>query len=329
MGKTRVAINGFGRIGRLTFRNLVRRNNVEIVAINDLSPNSMLAHLANYDSAHGKFEHEVTADDHHLYVNGNTIIATAERDPLKLPWKENNIDVVLECTGIFRTKDAMNKHIEAGAKKVLLSAPSKDGSTKTIVLGVNDDLLTSEDLFVSNASCTTNCLAPMMKVLQDNFGIAQGSMTTTHAYTADQRIQDGSHSDLRRARAAAYNIVPTTTGAATAVGKVIPEVAGKLFSMAMRVPVITGSLVELNVMMESDVSIESVNAAFKRFSEAHSNVLQYETAPIVSSDIVTNTHSCIFDSMLTNVEGRFLKVVAWYDNEAGYSARMADMTAMM
>ncbi len=329
MGKTRIAINGFGRIGRLTFRNIIRRDDVELVAINDLSANSMLAHLANYDSAHGQFEYEVTADDNHLYVNGKTILATAERDPLQLPWKENDIDVVLECTGIFRTRETMNKHIEAGAKKVLLSAPSKDGSTKTIVLGVNGDLLTSEDKYVSNASCTTNCLAPLMKVLQENFGIAQGSMTTTHAYTADQRIQDGSHSDLRRARAAAYNIVPTSTGAATAVGKVIPEVAGKLFSMAMRVPVITGSLVELNVMMESDISIESVNAAFKQFSEKYPDVLQYETAPIVSSDIVRNTHSCIFDSMLTNVDGRFLKVVAWYDNEAGYSARMADMAAMM
>lgn len=330
MSKTRVAINGLGRIGRLTFRNIFRRDDIELVAANDLSPNELLAHLLSFDSAHGNFEKEITSDADNIYVDGQKIICTAERDPANLPWKELDIDVVLECTGVFRTKEGMQKHIDAGAKKVLLSAPSKDGSTKTIVLGVNNDELGSEDIFVSNASCTTNCLAPLMKIMNEHFGVVQGSMTTTHAYTADQRIQDGSHSDWRRARAAAFNIVPTTTGAAKAVGAVIPEVDGKLFSMALRVPIITGSLVELNVIVDNQTSIQEINETFKRYAEGPmKGVLQYSTAPLVSSDIVGNTHSSIFDSLLTNVDGKMVKIVSWYDNEAGYSARMADMTAMM
>ncbi len=330
MTKTRVAINGFGRIGRLTFRNLIRRQDVELVAINDLSPNDTLAHLASFDSAHGKFESTITADENHLFVNGTSILATAERDPNDLPWAENNIDVVLECTGKFRTKEGMQKHINAGAKKVLLSAPAKDGSTKTIVLGVNDDQITPEDIFISNASCTTNCLAPVMKIMHDHFGVVQGSMTTTHAYTADQRIQDGSHSDLRRARAAAYNIVPTTTGAAKATGIVIPEVAGKLFAMAVRVPVITGSLIELNILVEKKSTVKEINEVFEEYAKGKmKGILEYATTPLVSSDIISNPHSSIFDSMLTDVDGNFVKLVSWYDNEAGYSARMADMAAMM
>ena len=325
----RVAINGFGRIGRLTFRNLMNKDGIEVVAINDLTDNATLAHLLKYDSAHGPFDGIVSSTDDSITVNGHKIHASAERDPANLPWKELNVDVVLECTGIFTTGPKAGKHIEAGAKKVVLSAPAKDGSFKTIVLGVNDDELSSSDSLLSNASCTTNCLAPIVKILEDNFGIVQGSMTTTHAYTADQNIQDSPHSDLRRARAAAFNIVPTSTGAASAVGKVIPSVSGKLFAMALRVPVITGSLVELNVFVQKETSIEEVNAAFKKAASEGpmKGILQYCEDPIVSSDIVRNPHSSIFDSLLTDVNGKFVKVVSWYDNEAGYSARLADLTA--
>lgn len=326
MSKKRIAINGFGRIGRLTFRNLLNKPDVEVVAINDLTDNATLAHLLKYDSVHGKFDGEVSASDTHITVNGNAILASATRNPEELPWKEHNIDVVLECTGFFRTKEGMEKHISAGAKKVVLSAPAKGDGVKTIVLGVNDHLLNEDDTLVSNASCTTNCLAPLMKVLHDEFGIVQGSMTTTHAYTSDQRIQDAPHKDLRRARAAAANIIPTTTGAASAVGKVIPEVDGKLFAMAIRVPTITGSLVELNVLLEKEVSKDEVNAAFKKHSEAGlKGYLEYVTDPIVSSDIVRNPSSSIFDSMITDTLGKMVKVVSWYDNEAGYSARLADL----
>ena len=326
MSKKRVAINGFGRIGRLTFRNLINKPDVEVVAINDLTDNATLAHLLKYDSAHGKFDGEVTASDTHITVNGNAILATAIRNPEELPWAANNIDVVLECTGIFRNKEKMSMHLTAGAKKVVLSAPAKGDGVKTIVLGVNDHELNEDEVLVSNASCTTNCLAPLMKVLNDEFGIVQGSMTTTHAYTSDQRMQDAPHSDLRRARAAAYNIIPTTTGAANAVGKVMPEVEGKLFAMAIRVPTITGSLVELNVILEKEVSKDEVNAAFKKYSEGSmKGVLEYATDPIVSSDIVRNTSSSIFDSLITDTLGKMVKVVSWYDNEAGYSARLADL----
>jgi glyceraldehyde 3-phosphate dehydrogenase len=324
----RIAINGFGRIGRLTFRNLLNNNDVEVVAINDLTDNKTLAHLLKYDSAHGIFDGSIESTDDSITVNGHKIHASAERDPAKLPWGDLNIDVVLECTGIFRNGPGASKHIEAGAKKVIISAPAKDDSFKTIVLGVNDNELSSDDKLVSNASCTTNCLAPVIKILEDNFGIVQGSLTTTHAYTSDQRIQDAPHSDLRRARACAYNIVPTTTGAANAVAKVIPSVKGKLFAMALRVPIITGSLIELNVIVEKEASVADINATFKKYAEGEmKGVLQYMTDPIVSSDIVRNPHSSIFDSLLTDVNGKFVKIVSWYDNEAGYSARLADLTA--
>lgn len=323
----RVAINGFGRIGRLTFRNLLKNDAIEVVAINDLTDNHTLAHLLKYDSAHGIFDGTISSTDDSITVNGHKIHASAERDPANLPWKELNVDVVLECTGIFRDGPKASKHIEAGAKKVLISAPAKDDAFKTIVLGVNDQELGDETL-VSNASCTTNCLAPVIKILEDNLGIVQGSLTTTHAYTSDQSIQDAPHSDLRRARACAYNIVPTSTGAANAVGKVIPSVKGKLFAMALRVPVITGSLIELNVMVEKEMSKEDINAIFKKYAEGEmKGVLQYCEDPIVSSDIVRNPHSSIFDSLLTDVNGKFVKIVSWYDNEAGYSARLADLTA--
>ena len=322
----KVAINGFGRIGRLTFRNLMKMDNMEVVAINDLTDNHTLAHLLKYDSAQGPFEGTVESTDDKLIINGKEIAASAERNPENLPWAALGVDLVLECTGIFRTKEAASKHITAGAKNVVISAPAKGGDVQTIVLGVNDDELDRSNTVFSNASCTTNCLAPVAKIVHENWGIEVGSMTTTHAYTADQRIQDAPHSDLRRARAAAFNIVPTSTGAANATGKVVPAVAGKLSAIAVRVPVITGSMIELNVILEKDATAEEVNAKFKEMAEGPmKGILQYATDPLVSSDIVRNPHSSIFDSLMTSVTGRLLKVVSWYDNEAGYSARLADL----
>jgi len=328
---TRVAINGFGRIGRLTFRNLFGRKGIDVVAINDLTDNATLAHLLKFDSAHGKFDHKISATTKNIIVDGNRIAASSERDPSKLPWKEMKIDVVLECTGIFRTAEKAGLHLEAGAKKVVLSAPAKSDGITTIVLGVNTKDASKRKKIFSNASCTTNCLAPVMKILDKNFGFVQGALTTTHAYTSDQRIQDAPHSDLRRARAAAYNIIPTTTGAANAVGKVYPPVKGKLFAIAVRVPVITGSMIEVNAIVKKSVSIEKVNEAFKKASKTKElkGIIEYSTDPLVSSDIIGNTHSAIFDSKMTNVMGKMVKVVAWYDNEAGYSARLADLVSKM
>ncbi|WP_235298846.1 type I glyceraldehyde-3-phosphate dehydrogenase [Portibacter marinus] len=324
----KVAINGFGRIGRLTFRNLLKNENIEVVAINDLTDNHTLAHLLKYDSAQGPFEGTVEATDDALIVNCKEIKAMAERNPAELPWKELEVDVVLECTGIFRTKEKAGLHLDAGAGKVVISAPAKGPGFKSIVLGVNDHELTDDDKLISNASCTTNCLAPVAKIVVDNWGFVQGSLTTTHAYTSDQNIQDAPHSDLRRARAAAFNIVPTSTGAASAVGKVVPQVQGKMFAMALRVPVVTGSLIELNFIAEKETSIEEVNSVFKAQAEGPmKGILEYCEDPIVSSDIVRNTHSSIFDSGLTDVQGKMVKIVSWYDNEAGYSARLADITA--
>ncbi len=326
MSKKRIAINGFGRIGRLTFRNLIKNDNIEVVAINDLTDNKTLAHLLKFDSAHGKLNADISATDTHITVDGNKMQATAERDPSKLNWKELKIDVVLECTGFFREADKAALHLQAGAKKVIISAPGKGAGIDTIVLGVNGEQLNAQCDILSNASCTTNCLAPVMKILDQNFGFVQGSLTTTHAYTSDQRIQDAPHKDLRRARAAAYNIVPTTTGAASAVGKVYPPVEGKLFAIAVRVPVITGSMIEVNAILEKAPSIEEVNAAFKSAADgAYKGIVEYSTDPLVSSDIVGNPHSSIFDSLMTNTMGNMVKVVSWYDNEAGYSARLADL----
>jgi len=330
MAKKRIAINGFGRIGRLTFRNLLNMKNVEVVAINDLTDNATLAHLLKYDSAHGPFEGTVKSTDTHLIVGRKKILATAIKDPAQLPWKKNKIDIVLECTGFFRTTELATKHIKAGAKKVLLSAPAKSDEIKTVVIGVNDHEVKRTDKIISNASCTTNCLAPLVKVIKENWGLVQGSMTTIHAYTGDQNMQDAPHSDLRRARAAAYNIVPTSTGAAKAVTKVIDGMEGKLLAMAVRVPIITGSLVELNVLIDKDTTVEKVNKVFKKYSKgALKGVLQYMEDPIVSSDIVRNPHSSIYDSLLTQVSGRMLKVVSWYDNEAGYSARLAQLAGQV
>ena len=261
-------------------------------------------------------------------MNGKSINAYAERNPAALPWSDLKVDVVLECTGIFRTKDKASMHLTAGAKKVVLSAPAKSAGVQTIVLGINDDELDTSLNLYSNASCTTNCLSPLVKVIDDNWGLVQGTLTTTHAYTGDQRILDAPHSDLRRARAAAINIVPTSTGAANAVGKVLPQVEGKLMAMALRVPTPTGSLTELTVIVDKDTTVEEVNAAFKAQSEGRmKGVLEYSTEELVSTDIVGNKHSCIFDSKLTKVSGKLVKVVGWYDNEAGYSARLAELTA--
>ena len=330
MAKKKVAINGFGRIGRLTFRNLLKKRNIEVVAINDLTDNGTLAHLLKYDSVQGAFDGKVSFDDNSITVNRKKIHAFSQRDPAKLPWKKLKVDLVLECTGHFRTKDGAAKHLKAGAKDVVISAPGKGEGIQTIVLGVNDDELDRRANVFSNASCTTNCLAPVIKIIEDNWGINVGSMTTTHAYTSDQRIQDAPHKDLRRARAAAMNIVPTSTGAAAAVGKVVPAVQGKLDAIAVRVPVVTGSMIELNVLLNKSTTVQAVNNKFKRAANGKmKGILEYQEDPIVSSDIIRNPHSSIFDSMMTSINGPMLKVVSWYDNEAGYSARLADLCSMI
>jgi glyceraldehyde 3-phosphate dehydrogenase len=321
----KVAINGFGRIGRLTFRNLVANQKVDVVAINDLTKTQVLAHLLKYDTAHGKFNGTVEYTENSLIINGKSIQVTAIKDPSQLPWGTMGIDVVIESTGLFTDADSLNKHLEAGAKKVALSAPAK-GGIKTIVLGVNDHELTAEDTLISNASCTTNCLAPMMKVMQQHFGVKKGFMTTVHAYTSDQRLQDAPHSDLRRARAAAYSIIPTTTGAAKAVALVMPELKGKLDGYAMRVPVLTGSATDVAIELDREATKEEINAAMKAAADGPlKGILEYSTEPLVSIDIVGNKHSCIFDSDLTAANGTLVKIMGWYDNEAGYSARMADL----
>lgn len=322
---TKIAINGFGRIGRLTFRNLIESDKVEIVAINDLTAVDMLAHLLKYDSAHGRFNGTVTHTENSLIVNGKEITVYAQRDPETLPWGEIGVEVVVESTGFFTNAEGMGKHITAGAKKVVLSAPAK-GDIKTIVLGVNDDQLTDADTMVSNASCTTNCLSPMAKVLDEKFGIESGFMCTIHAYTSDQRIQDAPHADKRRARAAAVNMIPTSTGAAKAVALVLPQLKGKLDGYAMRVPTITGSATDLTVQLSREVTAEEINAAMKEAAEGPlKGILMYTEDPIVSSDIVGDKHSCIFDAGITSAKGSLVKVLGWYDNEAGYSARLANL----
>jgi len=322
----KIAINGFGRIGRLTFRNLQNKSGLEVVAINDLTDTATLAHLLKYDSAHGRFNGTVSHTPNSLIVNGKEIVITAVRNPAELPWGEMGIDMVIESTGIFTSQEQLKMHLTAGAKKVGLSAPAKD-DVKTIVMGVNDELLGADDVAFSNASCTTNCLAPMMKVLQDNFGVEKGYMLTVHAYTNDQSIQDAPHKDLRRARAAAVSMIPTTTGAAKAVGLVLPEMKGKLDGYAMRVPTLTGSATDVTLSLGRDVTKEEINAAMKLASETYlKGIMEYTEDPIVSADIVGNPHSCIFDAGITSANGNLVKIMGWYDNEAGYSARMADMT---
>jgi len=332
MTKVKVAINGFGRIGRITFRALLKKENVEVVAFNDLTDTKTLAHLLKYDSVHGKFDGTVTVDGEYLVINGKKIRVYSERNPGDLPWGDLGVDIVAECTGIFRKREQMMLHVNAGAKKVLLSVPSAgaDDVDSTIVMGVNDDELKADHILVSNASCTTNCLSPIAKVLHDNFGIKSGLMNTIHSYTNDQIILDSPHKDLRRARSAAVSIIPTSTGAAKAIGLVIPELAGKLDGLAMRVPTPDGSVVDLSVELERTPTVEEVNTAMKKAAEGPmKGVLEYCTDPIVSIDVVGNTHSSIFDADLTMVSGNIVKVISWYDNEAGYSNRLADMVVKM
>jgi len=322
----KIAINGFGRIGRLAFKILLEKPGVEVVAINDLTDNKTLAHLLKYDSVHGKFPGEVSYDEQSISVNGKKISVFAEKDPAQLPWKSLGVDVVIESTGRFTDTSSASKHIEAGARKVVISAPGKGEGLKTIVLGVNDEILTGEETVLSNASCTTNCLAPMVKILDDLCGVENGFMTTIHAYTSDQRLHDAPHSDLRRARAAAYSIIPTSTGAAKAVGEVMPHLKGKLNGNAMRVPIPDGSVTDFTCVVRNPKSVAEINAAFEAAANGRmKGVLEYTTDPIVSIDIVGNPHSCIFDSDLTMVIGNTVKVVGWYDNEAGYSNRIADL----
>ena len=333
MGTIKVGINGFGRIGRLTYRALLSKTNVEIVAINDLTDAKTLAHLFKYDSVHGKFSRTVTVDGEYLVINGNRIKVMAEKDPANIPWGALGVDTVVECTGIFRTREKMTKHLTAGAKKVVLSVPAdnKEDVDATIVVGVNDDQLTPDMKLVSNASCTTNCLSPIAKVMNDAFGIRKGLMNTIHSYTNDQIILDAPHKDLRRARAAAVSIIPTKTGAAKAIGLVIPELEGKMDGFAVRVPTPDGSLVDLTCELNREVTKDEIHAAMKAAAEGPmKGVLEYLEEPLVSCDIIGNTHSSIFDSGLTKVlGGNLVKVVAWYDNEFGYSTRLADLVVKM
>ena len=325
MAKTKIAINGFGRIGRITMRNLLKNSNVEVVAVNDLTDNATLAHLFKYDSVHGKFDGTVSSDSEFLHLNGQKIYALAEKDPTQLPWAKLGVEVVIECTGRFTDRESAGKHLAAGCKKVVISAPAT-GDLTTIVLGVNESEIKPGIDIYSNASCTTNCLAPMVKILDDNFGVESGFMTTIHAYTSDQNLQDAPHKDLRRARAAAYSIIPTSTGAAKAVGIVLPHLKGKLNGNAMRVPTPDGSVTDFTATLKTAATVEQINAAFKKAAEGSmKGILEYNTDPIVSIDIVGNEHSCIFDSELTMVIGNTVKIVGWYDNEAGYSARLADL----
>jgi glyceraldehyde 3-phosphate dehydrogenase len=327
----KVGINGFGRIGRNVYRVIAEREGIDVLAINDLADARTLSILLKYDSVHGRFKGDVEAKDDVLVVKGKEIRLTKERDPVNLPWKELGVEVVIESTGIFTKKSDCEKHLEAGANKVILSAPAKDQLDATIVMGINDNDLKPEHKIVSNASCTTNCLGPLAKVINDNFGIEKGLMTTIHAYTNDQKVADLMHSDLRRARAAAINIIPTTTGAAKAIGEVIPELKGKLDGMAMRVPVANGSVTDLVVSAKKKVSIEEINNAMKAASENElKGILEYCEDPIVSSDIIDNAHSCIFDSLSTYVVGgNLIKVIGWYDNEWGYSNRMVDLIELI
>ncbi len=326
----KIGINGFGRIGRLVFRRAMELGHHDFVAVNDLTDAKTLAHLLKYDSVHGKFNGVINVDGNDLIVNGDRLKITAEKDPAKLPWKELGADVVIESTGRFSSRADCQKHIDAGANRVILTVPPKDSVDAMVVLGVNDSILTAKDKIVSNASCTTNCLAPMVKVLNDAFGMEQGFMTTVHAYTNDQHLLDLPHSDLRRTRAAALSIIPTSTGAARAIGTIIPELKGKLDGISLRVPVPAGSITDLVATLKREVTISEVNAAFQQAAGgALKGILEYTEDPIVSADIIDNTHSCIFDSQLTMVMGNQVKVMGWYDNEWGYSCRVVDLIDRM
>ncbi len=326
----KIGINGFGRIGRLVFKRMFEKGGYDVVAINDLTDNKTLAHLLKYDSTQGRFPAEISHTDTSIIVNGKEIRGLAEKDPTKLPWKELGVDVVIESTGVFTSKEKLGMHITAGAKKVILTAPPKDELDGIIVLGVNDEKLTQEMKIVSNASCTTNCLAPMVKVLDDAFGVEKGYMTTVHSYTNDQGLLDQPHKDLRRARAGAISIIPTSTGAAKAVGQVLPHLKGKLDGFALRVPTPDGSITDFVAVLKKETTKDEINAAMKKASETNlKGILYYEVDPIVSADIIGNPYSCIFDSLSTMANGNLVKVVGWYDNEWGYSCRVVDLMDKM
>lgn len=329
MKKINIAINGFGRIGRVFFRNAIFNPHINIVGINDITDAATLAHLLKYDSVHRKFDGEVKFDKDHLFINGKEIRIFASKDPESLPWKALDVDIVIESTGLFLDKASAQKHLNAGAKKIILSAPAKDDDIKTIVMGVNDHLLNAEDTIVSNASCTTNCAAPMLKVLQQ-WGIEEAYVTTVHSYTGDQRLHDAPHKDLRRARAAAMSIIPTSTGAAKALGKIFPDMEDKLGGCGMRVPVPDGSLTDITCVLTQYPSVEQINEAFKKASETDlKNIIEYTEDPLVSTDVIGNTHSVVFDSEFTSVVGNLVKIIGWYDNEFGYSNRLVDLALRM
>lgn len=324
----KVGINGFGRIGRLVFRSILQRGDgaFDVVGVNDLTDAETLAHLFKYDSVHGIYPGEVKAEGDELVIGGDRFRVFSERDPSALPWGDLDCDVVVESTGVFRTREKAGLHLQAGAKKVVISAPASGEVDATIVLGVNDETLTGDEEIVSNASCTTNCLAPMVKVLDDAFGLEKGFMTTIHAFTSDQRIQDAPHKDLRRARAATLSMIPTTTGAAKAVGLVLPELEGKLDGFAVRVPTPDGSLTDFTAILKTEATVEEVNAAFEAAASGPmKGILEYSTAPLVSIDIVGNPHSNVFDAPSTMADGTMVKVVGWYDNEWGYANRTVDL----
>lgn len=326
----RIAINGFGRIGRVTARLLEQRDDIELVAVNDLTDTHTLAHLFKYDSVHGVFAGEVGHDEHNLMLGGRRIKAYAAKDPAQLPWKELGIDTVLECTGLFLTRELASAHVKAGARRVIMSAPAKESGIKSVVLGVNDHLIDGTEDMLSNASCTTNCAAPMIKVVQDLCGIESGFITTVHSYTGDQRLHDAPHKDLRRARAAAVSMVPTTTGAAKAITRIFPGLEGRLGGGGIRVPVPDGSITDITCRVERIPTAEAMNAAFKQAAEGPmKGILRYTEDPIVSVDIVGDPHSCIFDAQLTSVVGDLVKVMGWYDNEYGYSSRLVDLVTLL
>lgn len=322
----RIAINGFGRIGRTLTRVLQQHNHIEIVAINDLANSNTLEHLLKYDSIHGRFDGKITSTDSYISIDGKAIQILSEKDPKNLPWEELKIDVVIECTGQFLTKELATQHITAGAKRVILSAPPKSEDIKTVVLGINDDGIDGTEELISNASCTTNAAAPLIKVLHDLYHIESAYITTVHSYTSDQTLHDAPHKDLRRARAGAQSIIPTTTGAAKAITKIFPDLEGNIGGCGIRVPVPNGSLIDISVVLKEDTTVEAINSAFKEASETYlKGILEYTEDPIVSIDIVGNPHSCIFDSELTSITGHMVKLVGWYDNEMGYSNRLADL----
>ena len=325
-----IGINGFGRIGRLVFRRLLKIGGFNVLGINDITDAKTLAYLLKYDSVHGKFGGTVTAEADGIVVDGKKYKVMAEKDPSKLPWKDLGVDIVIEGTGIFTTREKLAMHVTAGAKKVLLTAPAKDEIDATVVLGVNDSILTGKEVFLSNASCTTNCLAPMVKVLNDTWGVDHGFMTTIHSYTNDQRLLDLPHKDLRRARAAALSIIPTTTGAARTVGKVIPELKGKLDGFSLRVPTPDASITDLVAILKKPATKDEINAAMKQAAATSmKGILEYTEDEIVSYDIIGNPHSCIFDSKLTMSQGNTIKVFGWYDNEWGFSCRVVDLLQKM